>query len=177
MTRISIWLMAIAAGLVAGWGGKAISAQDKYTVRVPNGPAFAEIRGYEDWPVVATSQVEGGLKVILANPIAMEAYRAGAPGNGKPFPDGAKIVKITWKPKKNTQSPFPVMVPDTLEKVQFEEKDSKKFADSGGWAWANFPYNTASQSFVPDGHDAQCGYACHTLAAKQDFVFTGYPTR
>ena len=65
-----------------------------------------EIRGYEDWSVVAVSQIDNGLKVIVANPIAMEAYRAGIPGNGKPFPDGSKIAKITWKPKKNTQSPF-----------------------------------------------------------------------
>jgi hypothetical protein len=169
--------MTFIAALFAALGGRAISAQDKYSVRVPNGPAFAEIRGYEDWPVVAVSQIENGIKVIVANPIAVEAYRAGIPGNGKPFPDGSKIAKITWKPKKNTQSPFPVMVPDTLAKVQFEEKDSKKFGDTDGWGWANFPYNSASQAFVPDGNDAKCGYACHTLAAKQDFVFTAYPQR
>lgn len=175
MTRISILLMTIIAGLFAALAGKAISAQDKYTVQVPNGLSFSEIRGYEDWPVVAVSQIEDGLKAIVANPIAIAAYRAGAPGNGKPFPDGSKMVKIIWKPKKNAKAPFFVMVPDTLVKVEFEEKDSKKFADSGGWGWASFPYNAATATFTSEGNDAKCGYACHTLVARQDFVFTAYP--
>jgi len=177
MTRISIFLMAVAAGLLAALGGKAISAQDKYSVQVPNGLSFSEIRGYEDWPVVAVSQVEDGLKTIVANPIAIAAYRSGSPGNGKPFPEGSKMVKIIWKPKKNSEAPFSVNVPDKLFKVEFEEKDSKKFADSGGWGWATFDYDAASDTFTGDGNDAKCGYACHTLVAKKDFVFTAYPKR
>ncbi len=86
MTRVSILLMTFVAAVFSALGGRAISAQDKYTVRVPNGPAFAEISGYEDWSVVAVNLIDNGLKVIVANPIAMEAYRAGIPGNGKPFP-------------------------------------------------------------------------------------------
>jgi hypothetical protein len=85
---------------------RAFSAQDKYTVRVPNGLAFSDFRGYENWQVVAVSQTEDLLKAMVANPTMIDAYRAGIPGNGKPFPDGSKIAKIEWKPKKKHGVPF-----------------------------------------------------------------------
>jgi hypothetical protein len=72
-------------------GGMAIAAQDKYTLQVPNGLAFSDFRGYENWQVVAVSQTEELLKVMVANPTMIDAYRAGVPGNGRPFPDGSKI--------------------------------------------------------------------------------------
>jgi hypothetical protein len=78
MTRIASCLMVIIAVVLAVLGGRAISAQDKYTVQVPNGLAFSDIRGYEDWQTVAVSQANL-LAVILANPVAMDAYRAGVP--------------------------------------------------------------------------------------------------
>jgi hypothetical protein len=139
--------MAITAVALAVLGGRAISAQDKYAVQVPNGLAFSEIRGYETWPVVGVSQIEDGqmaLKVILANPVMIDAYRAGAPGDGKAFPDGSKIVKIIWFQKKNPESPFEVMVPGNLKEVEFMEKDSKRFPDTGGWGYAPFLYDAAS---------------------------------
>jgi Cytochrome P460 len=74
-------------------------------LQVPNGLAFSEIRGYEDWLTVTVSDTEGAIAVILANPLAIDAYRAGVPGNGKPFPDGSKIVKIHWNPKKECGGP------------------------------------------------------------------------
>ena len=77
--------------------GVTLAAQDKYTVQVPGGLAFSEFRGYEDWQAVAVSQPEDKLNLILANPVMIDAYRAGVPGNGKPFPDGSKIAKIAWK--------------------------------------------------------------------------------
>lgn len=98
-------------------GGQAFSAQDKYTLRVPNGLAFSDFRGYENWQVVAVSQTEELLKVMVANPTMIAAYRAGVPGNGKLFPDGSRITKIEWKPKKNMEAPFSVRVPDTLQDV------------------------------------------------------------
>src|SRR4051812_15342882 len=79
-------------------GGVALSAQDKYTLQVPNGLAFSDFKGYEDWQFVSMSQTDDRLKVILANPAMIAAYKAGIPGNGKPFPDGAKIAKVQWKP-------------------------------------------------------------------------------
>jgi hypothetical protein len=117
----------------------ALAAQDKYTVRVPNGLAFSEFRGYENWQDVAVSQTENGIKVILANPAMIKAYRNGIPGNGKLFPDGSKVAKIEWTSKKSAESPYFVMVPDTLKSVSFVEKDTKRFPDTHGWAYAQFP--------------------------------------
>jgi hypothetical protein len=73
---------------------------------------------------------------MVANPKMMEAYRAGVPGNGKRFPDGSKIAKIEWKPKKSTEAPFEVRVPDTLQDVFLIEKDSTRFPATSGWAYA-----------------------------------------
>jgi hypothetical protein len=35
----------------------------------------------------------------------IKAYQSGIPGNGKPFPDGAKMAKIHWNPKKMRDVP------------------------------------------------------------------------
>ena len=91
----------IMMGVLAFVGGGVISAQDKYSVKVPNGLAFYEFRGYETWQVVSVSQGAGNLlAVIVANPVMIKAYQAGIPANGKPFPDGSKMAKIHWNPKK-----------------------------------------------------------------------------
>jgi hypothetical protein len=123
--------VAISVGL-AVLGGGIYAAQDKYSVRVPNGLAFADFKAYENWQVVSVSQTEKQLKVMVANPIMIDAFRAGVPGNGKPFPDGSKIAKIEWKPKKNSEAPFSVNVPDTLQDVFLIEKNSKRFPDTKG---------------------------------------------
>jgi len=177
MTRIPSWLTVIIAVALAVLGGRAISAQDKYTVQVPNGLAFSEFRGYEDWQTVAISQTEGVLAVILANPVMIDAYRTGVPSNGKQFPDGSKIAKIHWKSKKSTEAPAPTVVPDILENVDFIKRDSKRFSDSGGWGYAQFNYDPASDTFTPDGSHANCGYACHTIVAEKDYIFTAYGKR
>ena len=132
MTRLPSWLMVIFTVVLAVLGGRAISAPDKYAVQVPNGLAFSEFRGYEDWQLVAISQTEDAMAAILANPTMIDAYRAGVPGNGKPFPDGAKMAKIHWNAKKSAEAPAPTTVPDSLHDVDFMEKDSKRFSDSGG---------------------------------------------
>ena len=160
--------------------GVTLAAQDKYTVQVPNGLAFSEFRGYEDWQVVAVSQTEDRLKVIVANPAMIDAYRAGVPGNGRQFPDGSKTAKIEWNPSQNGESPFSVKVPDTLAGIGFMVKDSRRFPDSGGWGYAQFSYDPASDAFTPDEKyvgDAKCGAACHTIVQAKDYVFTAYPRR
>jgi hypothetical protein len=177
MTRLPSLLTLIIAVVLAVLGGRAITAQDKYTVQVPDGLAFSEFRGYETWQVVAVSQTDELLKVIVANPAMIEAYRAGIPGNGKPFPDGSKIGKIEWRPKKSTEAPFSVNVPDTLKDVDFIAKDGKRFADSGGWGYAQFNYDPASDRFTPDGTGAKCGAACHTIVKAKDYIFTAYGKR
>jgi hypothetical protein len=165
------------AVVLAVFGGKAISAQDKYAVQVPNGLAFSEFRGYEDWPTVAVSQSGDLIEVIVANPLMIEAYRAGVPGNGKTFPDGSKMAKIHWKAKKSAEAPEPTTVPDTLHDIDFMVRDSKRFPDTGNWGYAQFNYDTASDTFKPDGSGTDCGYACHTIVASKDYVFTAYGKR
>ncbi len=159
-------------------GCRAFGGEDKYKLRVPNGLAFADFRGYENWQVVAVSQTEQLLKVMVANPIMIDAYRAGVPGNGKPFPDGSRIAKIEWKPKKNTEAPFFVRVPDTLQDVFFIEKNNAKFPGTKGWAYAAFDYDPASDTFKPDPTGVvTCGFACHTGVAAKDYIFTAYGKR
>jgi hypothetical protein len=124
---------------------------DKYTLQEPNGLAFSDFRGYEDWQVVAVSQTDDLLKVMVANPTMIDAYRAGVPGNGQPFPDGSKIAKIEWKPKKSTEAPFSVSIPDTLQDVFLIEKDLKRFPATNGWAYAVFLYDPAPTRSSPMG--------------------------
>ena len=139
--------IAFAAIVILVLGGIAVAQQDKYTLKVPGGLEFAEFKGYEGWQVVATSQ-SPNLKlvaVILANPAMIEAYASGIPENGKAFPDGAKMAKIHWTPKMNQYFPD-TTVPGTLHDVDFMVKDSKRFADSGGWGWAAFNYDAVAKS-------------------------------
>jgi hypothetical protein len=184
MKKTQITAIAFAAVVLTVLGGMALAQQDKYTLKVPGGLAFSEFRGYEGWQVVATSQNDKLVAVILANPVMIGAFQAGAPGNGKAFPDGSKMAKIHWKPKK--QQYFPdTTIPGTLNDVDFMVKNSKRFADSGGWGWAVFKYDAASDAFMPgttadqppQANDAKCGFACHTTVKARDYVFTDYGKR
>jgi len=179
MERIQSWVIGAIAVVLAAAGGTAVSRQDKYTVRVPNGLEFSEFRGYEDWKVIAVSHAEqlNLIEVIVGNPVMISAYQAGAPANGKPFPDGAKMAKIHWNAKKGVDEPGTPIVPDTLHDIDFMVRDSKRFADSGNWGYAEFDYDAASDTFKPFETGTKCGYACHTIVAKKDYVFTAYPKR
>jgi hypothetical protein len=160
--------------------GVTLAAQDKYNVQVPGGLGLSEFRGYEDWVTVAVSQTEDRLKVIVANPVMIDAYRAGVPGNGKPFPDGSKMAKIEWKPKVNEEAQFAVNVPDTLDGIGFMVRDGRRFPDTGGWGYAQFRYDPASDTYAPHEDyvgDAKCGHACHEAVAAKDYVFSAYGRR
>jgi cytochrome P460 len=180
--RLTITGSAVLLGVLAA--GVAICAQDKYSLKVPGGLAFADFKGYESWQVVSISQNGKVIAAILANPVMIDAYQAGVPGNGKPFPDGSKMAKIHWNPKALETFPA-ATVPGTLINVDFMQKDSKRFADSGGWGWAVFDYDAASDKFSPgteagtppQGNDAKCGFACHTIVKNRDYVFTEYGKR
>ena len=184
---VVIVVVVLACSVLAVLGGRATFAQDagqaKYNVRVPNGLAFSEFKGYESWQTVSISQGER-LALILANPQMIQAYQSGIPGNGKPFPDGSKMAKIHWNPKKLETFPT-ATVPGSLHDVDFMVKDSKRFADSGGWGWAAFKYDPASDTFTPmtqadmppQANDAKCGLACHTIVRTRDYVFTEYAKR
>jgi len=175
-TSIAISIAVLASGAAFSAG------QDKYSVKVPDGLAFSEFRGYESWQVIAVSHNGELLAAILGNPAMIDAYKTGIPDNGKPFPDGAKMAKVHWTAKKNETAPGQPMVPGAQHDVDFMLKDTKRFAESGGWGYAEFEYDAASDKFrpgtltdsPPQGNDAKCGSACHTLAQKRDFVFTEF---
>lgn len=175
------WLAGLALLLFA-LSGIAFAAQDRYALKVPGGLAFADFKGYQNWQYVAVSETKDQVKIIAANQPMIDAYRAGVPGNGQAFPEGSKAVKIEWSKKPNTLSPYAVSVPNALQTLAFIEKDSKRFPDTHGWAFAAFDYDTGSDTFKPSAtagasSGAKCGYACHTAAAKQDYIFTAYPRR
>ena len=181
LARSAAVFLAVSAVAVA----YSMSAPDKYTLKVPNGLAFSEFKGYEDWPVIAISENGGLISVILGNREMIDAFRAGAPGNGKPFPDGARMAKIHWNPKKNEAYPGQPTVPNTIHDIDFMVKDGKRFADSGGWGYGEFEYESSSDTFRPgtltdkpaQANDAKCGFACHTVVKTRDYVFTDYGKR
>ncbi len=175
-------LAATAAAVLAVLGAVVIYAQSqdngKYSLISPGGIAFSDFRGYEDWAVVSSAHTDERLKVIVGNPTMIKAFKTGTPLNGQPFPDGSMIVKLQWTPKKSTEAPFVVDVPDVFKEAFVMEKDSKRFAKSGGWGYAVFNYDAASDKFTPDAKSpSDCGYACHTPVKAKDYIFHPYQKR
>ena len=182
---------ALIVGILGLVGICLAAQQNKSTVKVPGGLALSEFKGYEDWQSVGPSLTDAQhvIRLILANPVMMKAYREGVPANGKPFPDGSKIAKIEWEPRKITTPPFsagtPDIVPGDLTELEYIEKDSKKYADAHGWGFAAFKYDAATDQLrpadstdrPPQTNDTKCGTACHGLAASTDYIFTAYPKR
>src|SRR3954471_937995 len=178
MKRQSKLTIAITTAGLAVVGGAAVYAQDKYSLNSPSGIAFSDFRGYEDWSVVSSARTDEVLKVIVANPMMIKAYKAGIPGNGQPFPDGSKIAKLQWKPKKSTEAQFAVDVPDVFSQAFVMEKDSKRFPKSGGWGFAVFNYEAATDKFTADAKSpSDCGIACHTAVKAKDYIFHPYQKR
>jgi len=175
-------IVAIAVVGLAVLGAVVLFAQaqekDKYSLKSPGGIAFSDFRGYEDWADVSSARTDEILKVIVANPAMIKAFKAGVPGNGQSFPDGSMIVKLQWKHKKSTEAPFVVEVPDVFSQAFVMEKDSKRFPKSGGWGYAVFNYDAASDTFTPDAKSpSDCGYACHTPVKAKDYIFHPYQKR
>jgi hypothetical protein len=159
--------------------GAAVHAQqDKYSLVSPGGIKFSDFRGYEDWPVVSSAQTDEVQKVIVGNPAMIKAYKAGVPVNGQVFPDGSMIVKLQWSHKKSTEAPFVVDVPDVFKQAFVMEKDSKRFPTTGGWGYAVFNYDAASDTFSPDAKSlANCGNTCHVAVKAKDYIFHPYEKR
>ena len=182
VNRIAAFTIVAATALLAILGGAVLHAQgqnqDKYSLKSPGGIAFSDFRGYEDWSVVSSARTDDVLKVIVANPKMIKAYKAGVPGNGQPFPQGSMIVKLQWKPKKSTDAPFVVDVPDVYKQAFVMEQDMKRFPKTGGWGYAVFNYDAASGNFTPDptAH-ADCGNTCHVAVKAKDYVFHPYQMR
>jgi hypothetical protein len=175
-------MVATAVAVLAVLGATALFAQgqdkDKYSLKSPSGIALSDFKGYEDWSVASSAATSEILKVIVASPTMIKAYKAGIPGNGQSFPEGSMIVKLQWKPKKSTEAQFAVDVPDVFTQVFVMEKDSKRFPKTGGWGYAVFNYDPASDKFSADPKSlSDCGNACHTAVKAKDYIFHPYEKR
>jgi Cytochrome P460 len=171
-------IVATAVVVLAVLVATTVYAQEKYSLKSPSGIAFADFRGYEDWSVASSARTDEVLKVIVANPTMITAYKAGVPGNGQPFPEGSMIVKLQWRPKKSTEAQFAVDVPDVFSQAFVMEKDSKRFPKTGGWGYAVFNYDAASDKFTADPKSlSDCGNACHTVVKAKDYIFHPYQKR
>ena len=139
---------------LASWASRFFALKtkikEKYSLISPDGVAFSDFWGYEDRSVVSSARTEEVLKVIVANRAMVKAYKEGVPGNGRPFPQGSMIVKLQWRPKKSTEAPFVVDVPDTFKQAFVMEKDSKRFPKTGGWGYAVYNYDAATNKFSAD---------------------------
>jgi len=130
--------------------------------------------GYRDWKVISVAHEEGDLHsfaVVLGNDVAIRAYR----DRKLPFPDGAIIAALHYShvPSEENNKVFgreQSFVPGSPTNLQFEVKDSKKYAATGGWGFGHFS---------PAGKPAEetllktC-YPCHEPAKAHDFIYTRY---
>ena len=132
--------------------------------------------GYRDWRLISVAREEGNLKdlrAVLGNDIAIKAYREGK----LPFPDGTVIARIAWSqvPSEENNKVFGreqsfVPGPAPAWYLQFMVKDSKKYASTNGWGFAQFD---------KDGNPAdeakhKTCFPCHEPIKANDFVFTHY---
>jgi Cytochrome P460 len=171
-------LAAAAAAVLVVLAVAAVYPQDKYSLISPSGIAFSDFKGYEDWATVSSARTDDRLKVIVANSTMITAFKAGVPGNSQAFPEGSMIVKLQWKQKKSTEAPFVVEVPDVYSQAFVMEKDSKRFPKTGGWGYAVFNYDPATDKFSPDPKSlADCGNTCHTAVKAKDYIFHPYQKR
>jgi hypothetical protein len=167
-----------------------LAAQDRFTLKTPNGIAFSEFKGYESWQVMAPSQpadaggcgsspAPGCIKAILGNPAMIKASNGGVPDNGQPVPDGAVMAKVEWR-KATNSDPYVVTVPGALSEVSFMLKDAKRFPDTKGWGFATFRYDAPSKTWKPFGAGpefAKTCLSCHDAVKNRDYVFTKFAPR
>ncbi len=119
--------VAVTALAAAAGGGLAYAAQDRSTLKVPDGLALSEFKGYETWQGVAVSQTKEELKLIVAKSHHDRGLQEGPPAKGRLFPDGSKTVKIEWTPKTNAAAPYAVQAPGDLKAIAVIEKDLMRF--------------------------------------------------
>jgi Cytochrome P460 len=138
--------------------------------------------GYRDWHLISVKQLTGAggklkqLRAQLGNDTATEAFRQGR----LPFPDGAIITALHWNQDSSDAdnqvlaNGFPGVGLESFfagsaVNVQFMVKDSKKYAASGGWGYADFTNGKPGDQALHE----KC-FACHQPAKDRDYVFTHY---
>jgi len=164
---------AVILGILAT--GVAISAQDRYSLKVPGGLTFSEFKGYETWQTISISHNGEMLAAILGNPAMIDAFKSGIPENGKPFPDGAKMAKIHWVAKKKESYPAQPLVAGTLHDVDLMVKDSKRFAATNGWGFFNFGHHPLPySSWAKEASAAECAGCHQAFVAKTDMTWVQF---
>ena len=106
MNRRSIWIGGSTIVALAIISGVAVSGQDKYTLKLPEGLAFSDFKGYEDWQLISSAETDDRMKVILGNPTIIAAFKSGIPGNGKPFPGGLQDRKVAVETEEEHGGPI-----------------------------------------------------------------------
>ena len=181
-----VWLIALVVlgsevrSIAPAVGQAARAAAPIYGVELPP--------GYRDWSLISVARVGGNLNDLrakLGNDLAIKAYRSGV----RPFPDGTVIARLAWSQaisEENNRALAPLLEPrlgaDAVQKlmadsfvagpatnVQFMVKDSRKYASTGGWGFAQFNEGKPADEAV----HKTC-FACHEPARDRAFVFTRY---
>ena len=172
MKLIAFLLVAVAtvAGVVAFTAAASGHADDEaaplFGIKIPP--------GYRDWKLISVAHEEGNLndlRAVLGNDVAIKAYREGK----LPFPDGAIIARLAWSyvPSEENNKVFgrsQSFIAGSATNVQFMVKDSKKYAATGGWGFAQF------KDGKPDADAAllKTCFPCHEPIKARDYVFTHY---
>jgi hypothetical protein len=172
MKRIIFLLVAVAtvAGFVAftfpASGHANEEAAPVFGIKIPP--------GYRDWKLISVAHEAGDLndfRAVLGNDVAIRAYREGK----VPFPDGTIIARLAWSyvPSEENNKVFgrsQSFIAGSPTNVQFMVKDSRKYASTGGWGFAQF------KDGKPDADEAMLKtcFPCHEPVKARDFVFTQY---
>ncbi len=180
----AIVLMLIGAAAALGLAfvpSQNVVREDQWSLKSPNGLVFSQVRDYEQYKLVSAHYRTDRKEIhwIFGNPTAMKDYLEGSGLNGKPFSEGATMVKIGYSLKENPAFPASIE-PDVLQRIEYIIRDSVNFKDTGNWGYARFVYDPKSGTFTPYGKDKdfanEC-FNCHKLVAKRDFIFTAYTAR
>jgi hypothetical protein len=139
--------------------------------------------GYRDWKLITVAREKGNLndlRATLGNDPAIKAYRE----NAAVFPDGSIIARIAWnyipsedndkvlgKPQSFVAGPAAGLPNWYLE---FMVKDSKKYASTGGWGYAQFDKDGKPAGEALMKTCAPCHQVGNQVAHAHDFVFSRY---
>jgi len=172
MGRIAFLLLAVAAVSIIvvsadrGAGHTDEQAAPIFGVKIPS--------GYRDWRLISVAHEEGNLndlRAILGNDVAIKAVRE----RKLPFPDGTIIARLAWSyvPLEESKKAFgrlqSFVAGPRKNGVQFMVKDSRKYASTGGWGFAQFDHGKPADEKVQN----TC-FPCHQAAKARDFVFNRY---
>ena len=155
-------------------GRHRLYAQDKYSLKSPSGIAFSDFNGYEDgrWFFRPHRRSAQGDRCQSDDDRGVQGRRSATASLSRMAPRS----KLQWKPKKSTEAPS-LWMPDVFTQAFVIEKDSKRFPKSGGWGYALFNYEAASDKFTADPSPSDCGHTCHVAVKAKDHIFHPYQKR